>query len=95
MPARRYLIKGIVQGVGFRHAMAREARRLGLAGWVRNRSDGSVEAVAGGDETALDALSRWARRGAPPARVETLEVRAATATETADLDPHFSQRPTV
>jgi acylphosphatase len=95
MPARRYLITGLVQGVGFRHAMAREARRLALAGWVRNRFDGSVEAVASGDETALDALGRWARRGPPAARVEAVDVRAATAAEAADLEPLFSQRATV
>jgi acylphosphatase len=95
MPARRYLITGRVQGVGFRHALASEARRLALAGWVRNRSDGSVEAVASGDETALDALGRWACRGPPAAWVEAVETRAATATEAADLELRFSQRATV
>lgn len=95
MPARRYLITGRVQGVGFRHAMAREARHLALAGWVRNRRDGSVEAVASGDEAALDALGRWARRGPPAAWVEAVDVRAATASEAEDLEPRFSQRVTL
>jgi acylphosphatase len=95
MPARRYLITGRVQGVGFRYALAIEARRLALSGWVRNRSDGSVEAVASGDETALDALGRWAHRGPPAARVDVIDTRAATAAEASGLEPRFSQRATV
>lgn len=95
MPVRRYLITGRVQGVGFRHAMAVEARHLGLSGWVRNRIDGGVEAVASGDAAALDALDRWARRGPPSARVVGVDVRSATEAEAADLDPGFSQRPSV
>jgi acylphosphatase len=93
MTARRYLITGRVQGVGFRHAMAVEARHLGLSGWVRNRGYDSVEAVASGEAAALDALERWARRGPPAARVFAVDVRPATTAEAADLDPGFSQRP--
>lgn len=93
MTARRYLITGRVQGVGFRHAMAVEARHLGLSGWVRNRGYDSVEAVASGEAAALNALERWARRGPPAARVFAVDVRPATAAEAADLDPGFSQRP--
>jgi acylphosphatase len=93
MPARHYLISGRVQGVGFRHAMGVEARHLGLSGWVRNRGYDSVEAVASGEAAALDALDRWVRRGPPAARVVGVDVRPATAAETADLDPGFSQRP--
>ncbi len=69
----RLRIAGRVQGVGFRDAMRREAARLGVAGWVRNRADGDVEAVAQGDAAALDALLAWARRGPAAARVERVE----------------------
>ena len=57
MPARHFTIIGDVQGVGYRYAMVCEARRLRLAGWVRNRADGSVEAVAVGAHGALDELA--------------------------------------
>jgi acylphosphatase len=65
-------IQGRVQGVWFREAMRREAERLGVAGWVRNRPDGSVEAVAQGAPEAVDALIEWARTGPPQARVERI-----------------------
>jgi acylphosphatase len=74
MICQRLAIHGSVQGVGFRASLAREARALGLAGWVRNRVDGSVEAVVAGEPLAVDALVRWARRGPPAALVERLEV---------------------
>jgi acylphosphatase len=69
----RLRIRGRVQGVGFRDAMSREAGRLGLTGWVRNRADGDVEAVAQGGAAALEALIAWARCGPPAARVEHVE----------------------
>ncbi|HVP09236.1 MAG TPA: acylphosphatase [Burkholderiales bacterium] len=69
-------ISGHVQGVGFRHCLAREARAHGLAGWVRNRRDGSVEALLQGDAAAVDKLITWARRGPPAARVDCVEVQA-------------------
>lgn len=72
----RLCIRGQVQGVGFRDAMSREAERLGLTGWVRNRADGDVEAVAQGGAAALEALVAWARRGPPAARVEHVECGA-------------------
>jgi acylphosphatase len=65
-------ILGRVQGVWFRESMRREAERLGVAGWVRNRPDGSVEAVAQGPVEAVDALIEWARSGPPQARVERI-----------------------
>ena len=63
-------ILGRVQGVWFRESMRREAERLGVTGWVRNRPDGSVEAVAQGAPDAVNALVAWARIGPPQARVE-------------------------
>lgn len=71
---RRLLIRGVVQGVGFRYAMQREAIRLGLTGWVRNRRDGTVEAVVSGQEGAVQAMIAWAHRGPPSARVESVVV---------------------
>jgi acylphosphatase len=87
MPARRFLIRGVVQGVGFRHATRREARRLGLHGWVRNRADGTVEAVAIGDEGRLDALQRWAQRGPPAAKVVAVEATRLPDEALASLQP--------
>ena len=78
-PARLLRIRGLVQGVGYRNALLREATRLGLSGWVRNRSDGSVEALAAGPAPALDELIAWARRGPPAARVGEVSWEAAPA----------------
>ncbi len=89
---RRLRIHGRVQGVGFRRALCREAEALGLAGWVRNRGDGSVEALICGPADAVEALTGWARQGPPAARVDRLEVSAAD--EAAPAGP-FEQRPTV
>jgi len=63
------VIRGDVQGVGFRYFLAREARTLGLRGWVRNRDDGSVEFVAEGARPDLERLLEAARRGPGHARV--------------------------
>ena len=87
MPARRYVVRGFVQGVGFRHAMRREAQRLGLHGWVRNRADGTVEAVAVGADVWLDALLRWAHHGPPAAHVDAVEVTALTSEALAEVQP--------
>jgi len=72
MITRRLQITGRVQGVGFRYALQHEADKLGLTGWVRNRSDGSVEALVQGTPAAVEALTAWARRGPPAARVTDL-----------------------
>jgi acylphosphatase len=87
MAARKLVIRGLVQGVGFRHATRGEAQRLGLRGWVRNCADGSVEAVALGAEEQLDALERWARRGPPAARVDSVDVTHLADDAVARLHP--------
>jgi acylphosphatase len=69
----RVIVRGRVQGVAFRAYTAEEARRAGLAGWVRNRPDGSVEAAFEGDPGAVDALLAFVRRGPRAARVDDVE----------------------
>ncbi|OGS80157.1 MAG: acylphosphatase [Gallionellales bacterium GWA2_55_18] len=70
----RLVIHGRVQGVYFRDSMRREAQRLGIAGWVRNRSDGTVEAAVQGESADVDAIVRWAHRGPEYAHVERVEI---------------------
>jgi acylphosphatase len=69
------VIKGRVQGVFFRAAAQREARRLGITGWVKNRTDGSVEVLAEGDEDSIKELTIWANHGRSAARVDQVDVR--------------------
>jgi len=71
----RLVIHGRVQGVFFRDAMRREAQHLGVAGWVRNRSDGTVEASVQGEPAAVDAIVRWAHRGPPHAQVTRVDIQ--------------------
>lgn len=79
MTTLKLRIRGTVQGVGYRYALRREAQRLGLVGWVRNRADGSVEALVHGEAADVDALVAWARSGPPAARVAEVEASAAGA----------------
>jgi acylphosphatase len=72
------LIRGRVQGVGFRYSACHEARRLGLSGWVRNTPEGDVELWAEGSGEKLNTLLRWLRRGPPGARVESVQHSAQT-----------------
>jgi acylphosphatase len=73
--ARRVLISGRVQGVWFRDSLRRLAASLGVAGWARNRPDGSVELWAEGPADAVERLIEYAREGPPRASVEHLEVQ--------------------
>lgn len=88
-------IHGRVQGVSFRYHLAVQAEDLALQGWVRNRSDGSVEAVVHGPAAACEALARWAQRGPSAARVERVDTRAATAAELSLNPSGFATLPTV
>lgn len=72
--AKHLRITGVVQGVGYRASFERQARALRLSGWVRNRSDGSVEAVVHGDAEAVEKILAWSRRGPPAARVSDVAV---------------------
>jgi len=76
--SRRLQIRGLVQGVGFRDALRREAVTRGCTGWVRNRRDGSVEALVQGETGAVEALVAWARQGPPAAQVVEVRIEAAT-----------------
>lgn len=93
MTARRQLLvrlHGKVQGVWFRAWTEREARRLGLDGWVRNRSDGTVEALFAGPAAAVEEMLRLCGEGPPMAEVRRVETSGTEAT----VAPGFEQRPT-
>jgi acylphosphatase len=94
MLIRRLQITGLVQGVGFRYAMRHEAARLGVSGWVRNRGDGSVEALLQGTVEAVEALTAWARRGPPGSRVDQVNVFPGAAAEN-PVPSGFELRPTL
>ncbi len=79
MKAIHAVVEGEVQGVGFRYSAMREAKALGLTGWVRNAEDGSVEVWAEGEESSLDEFSRWLEHGPDYARVEKLRVTRVKA----------------
>ena len=91
--AKRLLIEGIVQGVGYRYAFAERATALGLAGWVRNRSSGAVEAWVDGPQDAVHAIIAWAHKGPGAAQVSSVQV-----SDDGDPAPHdasFEILPTV
>lgn len=91
--ARRLRITGTVQGVGYRAALCAAAEAQRLEGWVRNRSDGSVEAEVAGAPDAVAALIDWARRGPPAAHVTAVHVEPIEAE--ASHASGFTQRPTL
>lgn len=93
MIIRKLRIRGAVQGVGFRYALRREAMRLGVTGWVRNRADGSVEALLQGERGSVEALTDWARVGPPAARVAGVESSGADTSEHAGAG--FELLPTI
>lgn len=93
MVTRKLRIRGRVQGVGYRYALQEEAERLGVTGWVRNRLDGTVEALLRGEAQAVEAVVAWARRGPPAARVAEVQVGAADGDEAPQAG--FALRPTV
>jgi acylphosphatase len=78
MRARKFWISGQVQGVGYRYFALRVARELGLKGWVRNLSDGRVEAYAAGSATLLEDFEARLRQGPPAGDVRHVEVEDAS-----------------
>lgn len=89
MITRHFSIRGRVQGVGFRNYIAYKAGELGIRGWVRNRTDGSVEAVVQGTPAAVTAIIECAHRGPRAALVESVNVQEDTGDYTG-----FETRPT-
>ena len=77
MIARRLVVRGRVQGVGFRYAAVDAGLRFQVDGWVRNRNDGVVEALVQGDAESVAAMIEWCRRGPPAARVTDVEIAEA------------------
>jgi acylphosphatase len=73
--ARRVLVSGVVQGVGFRYYTRLRASELGLSGWVQNLADGRVEVWVEGPPAAVEQLLEWLRRGPPGAQVSASEAR--------------------
>ena len=84
--AKRLVVHGRVQGVGFRYATSQEAKRLGLAGWVRNRQDGSVEILIEGNADAIDEMVDWASHGPEAADVTRLDINAAQPEDNAGFE---------
>jgi acylphosphatase len=89
MEVRRLVITGYVQGIGYRYSMVMAAQRLGITGWVRNRRDGSVEAMVAGDAEAVAAIIDWARHGPSGAEVEHVAVELGSGSFS-----DFTQEPT-
>ena len=79
--ARRFLVRGRVQGVGFRWFVEREAHILGVAGWVRNNADGAVEVLAQGNPDQLSALRDRLQQGPRAARVDQVQESDANLTQ--------------
>ena len=92
MTAKRLRITGVVQGVGYRAWFGAQAASLGLSGWVRNRFDGSVEAVVSGEPEAIGHITEKARRGPPAAHVSDVSVMDDDGASAAE--GKFEQLPT-
>jgi acylphosphatase len=93
---RHVVVRGLVQGVGYRAFVEHEAHRRGLNGWVRNRRDGSVEAVFAGPREAVEAMIEVCRRGPFSARVDAIDQRDGNEADLAarEGDDEFSVLPT-
>jgi acylphosphatase len=89
LSSKRLIISGRVQGVGFRDWMVTQAQRLGVDGWVRNRSDGTVEALVSGTADAVEEIARHCRRGPRLAQITQIIEEMADPPE----EPGFSARP--
>lgn len=89
--AKHLIITGRVQGVGYRAWFASRARKTGLAGWVRNRTDGTVEAVISGDADTIEPFLAECRKGPLAARVDGIEATDTSIPETTE----FLRRETV
>jgi len=87
---RHLVVHGRVQGVNFREAMRAQAQRLGVTGWVRNRSDGSVEAMVHGTPDSVERMLEWTRQGPPAARVTRVDIEPAN-----DAFEDFDRLPSV
>lgn len=88
MLRRRVIVHGRVQGVGFRYTVARAAKSRGVAGWVRNRADGTVEAVFEGATDAVESMVEFCRDGPRGATVEELDVYEEEPEQLAGFDTH-------
>lgn len=88
----RAIVTGRVQGVSYRASTVDEAVRRGLAGWVRNRPDGSVELEAEGDPARVAELLAWCEQGPPAARVDGVEVTELTLSVAAERPTEFTIR---
>jgi acylphosphatase len=87
----RLRIEGFVQAVGYRNFAIEEARRLGLNGWIRNRSDGTVEVLASGDTKSVEAFAQACMRGPRGSRVKSVEMHNAEPPS----EEGFYRRPSV
>jgi acylphosphatase len=92
MARKRIFVNGRVQGVSYRAYAADEAMRLGLHGWVRNRKDGSVEALVDGDDRTIERFVEWCKTGSPASTVQSVDARDDVSTDA--LGP-FEVHPTV
>ncbi|MFO8041445.1 MAG: acylphosphatase [Sodalinema sp.] len=89
--AIRVMISGRVQGVGFRYSTQQQARQLGVSGWVRNRRNGTVEALFEGDPALVQNAVAWCHQGPAAAEVQTVETCGEPPQQLSD----FEIRPTV
>ena len=90
--AVRVIVRGKVQGVWFRDWLTRKANQEGAGGWVRNRSDGSLEAVFHGDKATIEKMCQWAQKGPPLAKVTSLDKQPY---DDHDVNMPFQQKPTL